>query len=182
MTDAFAVLGLARRPWVDAEAIQSRYRALAVESGREGGGPPLSHLNEARRIMEGHGPRLRHLVALEFPNAGPGGHFEPDWKLFESVGTLSRQVGVWAGRQGGAASAIERAALMSEVRQLRERLREVRGAIEEMAGRLDEAVRSLDRKWPEVSPAELLTVAGEWTYWQRWEAGMREAAALLDGA
>jgi len=182
VTDAFAVLGLSRRPWVDAEEIQSRHRELAVQSGRDGAGMPLSHLNEARRIMEGHGSRLRHLAALEFPDADAGGKYEPDWKLFESVGTLSRLAGLWAGRLGGAGSAIARAALMSEACQLRERLREVRVPIEEMSSRLDESVRSLDRRWPDVTPAELFSVAEEWTYWQRWEARTREVAALLDGA
>lgn len=71
MTDHFAALGEPRRPWLDPEVLREKFHRLAGEHHPDVAGdtaPDFAALNTAYSILREPHLRLRHLLALEFPD------------------------------------------------------------------------------------------------------------------
>jgi DnaJ-domain-containing protein 1 len=66
VTDLFAVLGLPRSPWLDAEELKQRHHAMMADEASANSSPTI--LNEARRTLQNPALRIRHFLALEFPD------------------------------------------------------------------------------------------------------------------
>ena len=118
MTDHFALLGEARRPWLDPEKLKEKYHALSRSA------PPSAELNEAFRVLSDPKLRLHHLLKLEGADltAGPAGAAAVA-ELFWNTGTLLREIERWLLRQSAATSTLARALLQPERGKLESRLR-----------------------------------------------------------
>jgi len=174
VTNAFAELGLAPRPWLAPAEIKTRYHDLARERA------PLASLNEARRILESPAARLRHLASLVAPEMTEFQKPSPNWAIFETIGNFCKDVREWRKRQG--TTALERSVQLAAAGRLRSQLLAARDLLESDHARLEALTLSLDAGWPQVNAAALLTLAEEWTFWSRWNDALHESAALLDGA
>ena len=109
MTDYFALLGEARRAWLDPEQLKEKYFALnrAVAADAE--------LNEAFRVLSDPKLRLHHLLTLAGADLTAGRQVPPSVaELFWNTGTLLREVDRWLLRSAEATSTLSRALLSSE--------------------------------------------------------------------
>lgn len=174
VTDAFAELGFAPRPWIDPAEIKLRFQKLTREHA------PLSRLNEARRILESPAARLRHLAALTAPEQTTFTKPAPNWAIFERIGKSSKDAREWKHRES--TTALTRAVQLAAAAPLRSQLEADRDLLASECARLEKQTLAVDALWPEVDAAALLSLAGEWTFWNRWNDSLRESFALLDGA
>ena len=122
MTDYFALLDEARRPWLEPEKLKEKYFSLARTA------PADAELNEAFRVLCDPKLRLHHLLTLEGADlvAGrpvPAAVADLSWK----AGTLLREIERWLARNQAAASTLVRALLRPE----REKLEQQLGKLEE---------------------------------------------------
>ena len=109
MTDYFALLGEARRAWLEPEKLKEKYFALnrAVAADAE--------LNEAYRVLSDPKLRLHHLLTLAGADLTAGRQVPPSVaELFWNTGTLLREVDRWLLRSAEATSTLSRALLSSE--------------------------------------------------------------------
>ena len=184
MTDAFAEMGLERRPLLDPAAVQSRYLELAPSRhpDRLGGDPaPLTRLNEARRILSSPPARLRHLLDLTFPGAASPTECSPDFELFSLVGNLTSSAESLAEKRERAGSALALALLKSETLALEKSLA---SASKKMAGlreKIEATIRHANDRWPDVVPQDLARLAGESAFCDRWTESLRRAGVKLLG-
>lgn len=183
MTDPFALLGLPRRPWVEPETVQDRYRARAADAhpDRPGGSAAtLAALNEARFLLASHSRRLKSLAASE--TAETPHPFEPDWTLFARIGSIDRSAKEWNQTFNATSNPLQKAVLIARQKSLRAELLEIRNLLNQQIEHLTAATKEADRRWPETTAGTILTLAEAWTYAERWNATLDEARALLDGA
>lgn len=126
MTDYFALLDEARRPWLEPEKLKEKYFSLARTA------PADAELNEAFRVLSDPKLRLHHLLTLEGADliAGrpvPAAVADLAWK----TGALLREIERWLVRNEAAASTLARALLRPE-----------RGKLEQELGKLEEQLRA----------------------------------------
>jgi hypothetical protein len=120
MTDYFALLGEARRAWLDPEKLKEKYFARARRA------PADAELNEAFRVLSDPKLRLHHLLTLEGAELTAGRPVPPAVvELFWNTGTLLREIERWSLRNSAAEGALGRALLQSERGKLEQRLSQV---------------------------------------------------------
>ena len=86
MTDYFALLGEARRAWLEPEKLKEKYFALNRTAAAE------AELNEAFRVLSDPKLRLHHLLTLEGCELIAGRPVPPAVaELFWKTGTLLRE-------------------------------------------------------------------------------------------
>lgn len=171
MTDLFAVLGLPRRPWLDAEEIKQRHHSLMAS----GSVSSATLLNEARRTLQNPALRIRHFLALEFPEYQPATRPQQDWDFFLKVGEATRQATELAARKSSLTHPLARAALQKEILSGREALGLLKEEIEKRLAAADERLQAFEK-----NPEDLAALAEEFAFLQKNENSVREALLALD--
>ncbi len=185
MTDAFAELGLERRPWIDPGLLQSRYHELAAHAHPDkagGDAAALVRLNGARRTLASHGLRLRHLATLAFPGSASTGTPAQDWEFYSRVAAVAGESKSAAEKKARAASALETAVAVAKISALKIELRDIEARAAGYGADLESAIREVDRSWPSATPDLLWKLADQWTFWNRWNDALREARTSLESA
>ncbi len=117
MTDYFALLGEARRPWLDPDQLKEKYFARARERAAD------AQLNEGYRVLSDPKLRLRHLLMLEGVELKLGREIPAALaNLFWETGNLLREIDRWLLKHGAATGALSRALLIGERASLEARL------------------------------------------------------------
>jgi len=117
MTDYFALLGEARRPWLDPDKLKEKYFARSRAAAAD------AELNEAFRILSDPKLRLHHLLTLEDAKLTLGRAVPPSVaELFWKAGALLREVERWLLKNGDTTSVLGRALLSSERTKLEGKL------------------------------------------------------------
>lgn len=155
MSDAFAVLGLPRRPLLDPEDIKNAHHRLAAS------GPASAELNEARSILENPATRLRLLADGE-PPANVA-----DWEFLMRCGAVFKNADRWLQASRSASSALQRAVLRSELPGIRRDLDSLAAALQARQDELQTRLAAADARWPDVESRELAALAGEFVFLQR---------------
>ncbi|HEY1771248.1 MAG TPA: hypothetical protein VGG02_13435 [Chthoniobacterales bacterium] len=171
MTDYFALLGEARRPWLEPEELKEKYHAQARA------GSPNEELNEAFRVLSEPRLRLQHLLALEKIETPAGRAIPPEVaELFWRGGNVLRETESWLRRNAEASGQLARAMLHPQRLKLNERLTSLESGLnashEATLGRL----QTLDARWATRAPndaAELIEIYDSLSYLAR----LRERAA-----
>jgi hypothetical protein len=150
MTDYFALLGEARRPWLDPEKLRKKYYKLNLAE------PPDAESNEAFRVLSDPKLRLHHLLTLEGADLTAGRPVPPSVaEFFWSTGTLLREIERWLLKNAGATGALGRSLLKTEQAKLEENLQELdeqlRTTYESELGQL----REIDATWDSALPNEI---------------------------
>ena len=70
MSDAFALLGLPRRPWIEADEVRAAFHRLAATAhpDRSGTTADFTEITRAYETLREPASRLRHFLALEQPD------------------------------------------------------------------------------------------------------------------
>lgn len=117
MTDYFALLGEARRPWLEPENLKEKYFALSRAAAAD------AELNEAFRVLSDPKLRLQHFLTLAGVELTVGRPVPPSVaELFWNTGTLLREVERWLLKCAEASSALSRALLSAERTKLEGKL------------------------------------------------------------
>jgi len=184
VSDAFAALGLPRRPSIEPAAVQESFRSLAarLHPDRCGGDPaPLARINAARKTLLSNAARLRHLLDLTFPPASPPAPPPPDFQLFSQIGALGRSIDAFADQRERSTSALSAALLRQEAARLEAVLSDASTKLGTLRAGIEADIRRLDALWPDVPPAELSSLAGRATFIERWEETLRQSEIRLAG-
>ncbi len=175
--DAFAVLGVERRPWIDPEVLRRAYqeRARTWHPDRDGGeAEKFRTLGEAYELVRDVASRLRALAG----DGESAGTEVTDADLFMRVGSgLQASRAVLAKREA-ARGVLERALLAGEVKGGLDELEALRAAVAERIAAAELELRATDGRWPEVRAVELSGLARRFdrlTSWRR-EVGAAELA------
>ena len=170
MTDLFAVLGLPRSPWLNTEEIKQRHHALMASGNASS--PTL--LNEARRTLQNPALRIRHFLALEFPDFAPTSRPHQDWDFFLKIGQATREASELAAKKSSLSHPLARAAQQNQILAQLDCLRLLKAEVETRLAACDDRLKISDE--PEV----LAALAEEFAFLQKNETSIREALLSLD--
>ena len=173
MTDLFAVLGLPRSPWLDAEELKQRHHALMAAEASANSSPAI--LNEARRTLQNPALRIRHFLALEFPDHQPTNQPHQDWEFFLKIGQATRQATELAARKSSLSHPLARAALQKEILNQRAALIVLKDEIEKRLASSDERLQAFEK-----NPEDLQALAEEFAFLQKNQNAVREALLTFD--
>ena len=171
MTDLFAVLGLPRSPWLDDEEIKQRHHALMAS----GSASLATLLNEARSTLQNPALRIRHFLALEFPDFTPASRPHQDWDFFLKVGQATRQATELAARKSSLSHPLARAALQKEILNQRATLLTLKEEIEKRLAAADDRLQAFKK-----NPEDLQSLAEEFAFLQKNQTAVREALLAFD--
>ena len=176
MTDLFAVLGLSRSPWLDAEELKQRHHAMMAAGHSNNTSPAI--LNEARRTLENPALRIRHFLALEFPDYQPAAQPHQDWDFFLKVGDATRQANELAARKSSLSHPLARAALQKEILTQRDTLLTLKVEIETRLAAGETRLRDFAEN--PADPVKLSALGEEFAFLQKNQASVREALLAFD--
>jgi len=170
MTDLFAVLGLPRSAWLDAEEIKQRHHTLTASGSASS--PTL--LNEARRTLQNPALRIRHFLALEFPDFSPTSQPHQDWDFFLKIGQATREASELAAKKASLSHPLARATLHNQILAQLDCLRLLKAEVETRLAACDNRLKI------SAEPEVLSALAEEFAFLQKNETSIREALLALD--
>jgi DnaJ-class molecular chaperone len=186
MSDLFALLGVERRPWLDAEALKEKYHALTARQHPDvaGASGDFAEINRSYQTLADPAARLRHLLDLEAPGAAARAQTVPAEiaGFFTPVAEARQGVDAFFKRYAAAASPLARALLSTEQYQVQERLEEIIARLQEQQEALLAQVRDTDALWVADRAAALGRLPVLWQslgYTAKWLATLRESLFRL---
>lgn len=174
--DAYAVLGLPRRPSVDPERIAGRFRSLAIELHPDAPGGDAGRfatLSEARRILLNPASRLMHLAGLIGGPDTPAGP-PPDPELAFRTGDAIRRMRGAREAVNVANSVIAKAVAARRLGDARNALNGVVAEVSTLVNKLEAHLADVDARWPDVEAGELAALAAGFRYAARWQSQCAE--------
>jgi hypothetical protein len=155
---------------LDAGDIKERHHALMAS----GSASSATLLNEARRTLQNPVLRIRHYLAVEFPNFEPAFRPHQDWEFFFKIGEATRLASELAAKKSSLSHPLARAALQKETLAKIESLHLLKAEIETRLAACE------DRLKISAGPEVLTALAEEFAYLQKNEKSVREALLDLD--
>ena len=198
MTDYFALLDQPRQPWLDENALKSKFLALASEahpdkqhgadeSQKAAANRRYAELNAAYQCLREHKSRLLHLLQLEL-GAKPADVQQIPRALadlFAEVATECRNADTFLAEKNKATSPLLQAQLFERGQEWAGRLRELQKKLAGLNSKLLEELKSLDAEWASKPSArrvllnrleELYRLFG---YFNRWNSQIQERIIQL---
>lgn len=165
MTDAFALLSEPRRPWLDADALKSRFLPLstavhpdrvhsASEAEKAAANTRYAELNAAYNTLREPRDRLLHLLELEAGGKPKDVQRIPlgTMDLFVEVGQSCRDADEFLKRKSAAESPMLKLRLMQEGLDWLDRLQALQGRVNAKRDEFITELRQLNAVW-EAAPA-----------------------------
>lgn len=177
MTDFFALLGLSPQVLPDEVVLKEAYfrRAAALHpDASHGDAKKFADLQEAHRIVGDHGLRLKHLLALRFPDYQPPSGIVGHSDIFMLVGQAIQNAKMFSQRQAAATSPLARALLAEEQNTTEQGIRTALRSLQECRSEFFKKLTALHDKGPQVTPEELAALASEWAFFSRWHSELAE--------
>jgi hypothetical protein len=160
MTDYFAVLAEARRPWIDPETLKARFVSLSrdahpdrvhgeSDSNKQAATLHYTDLNAAYTCLREPKARLRHLLELERGTRPKEVQpVPPDtMDLFFEVGQICRSVDAFLTGRNRVDSPLLKAQLFEEGFDWTEKINALQQRLATRLGALDEELRNLNPAW-----------------------------------
>jgi DnaJ-domain-containing protein 1 len=170
MTDYFALLDEPRRPWLDPQALKTKFLKLAAETHpdkKHGAGEmekaaanrSYAELNAAFICLAEPKLRLLHLLELELGTKPSDVQQIPSalGDLFAEVAMTCRNADAFLARKNKTASPLLQVRLFEQAQAWDEQLRTLQTRLAGLQGKLIEELKSLDASWT--------SQAGERTVW-----------------
>ena len=200
MTDYFVLLGEPRRPWLEPEALKSKFLALAAashpdkqrcasESEKLAANRRYAELNAAHNCLAEPKLRLLHLLELELGGKPSDVQQIPPAlaDLFAEVAAACRSADAVLAEKSKAASPLLQVQIFERGQEWVERLRALQTKLTGLRDRLIEELKSLDAQWTsKPQPLErksLLPRLEElyrlFGYFNRWNSQVRERIVQL---
>jgi curved DNA-binding protein CbpA len=171
MQDAFAILQLARRPWLEEAEVRAAFQKAAARmhpDAASGSAADFSELTKAYQTLREPASRLRHLIALECPGAASTAQLPTEsMTLFPIIAAVRQK--------------LESARSPADLASGRT---EAKAADKPLQDAMDLAlaeVRKADESWPsEVARQALPALQARLAFLEKWQAQLREALLRLD--
>jgi curved DNA-binding protein CbpA len=176
--DAFDLLGLPRRPWLDPAAVRAAFqdRARILHPDAAGGdAEEFARLNAAQAALGHPATRLRLLVG----EALPRGAVATDADLFLRIGAAVQEARGVRARLDEATSPLARALLAAEIAEVRPELAACAELVETALSGAEAELRALDEVWPGGGPEALARLAARFDRLLRWRKELSDRALEL---
>ena len=182
MTDHFATLGQPRRPWLDREALKEAFHRATAQQHPDiagGSGDQAAALNTAYATLRDPAARLRHLLELEWPDAGPApATIAPELAdLFGRIAALRQAGAALKKKQAAAHSPLARALLAGERTAHRRDLEAALAVLASAESSALENLRALDAAWSARTDelrGQLMAAHQSFAFLVKWQAQLRE--------
>ena len=204
MIDNFALLGQARRPWLDVEILKGSFLALSSQvhpdrvhsvsgADTQAASVRFAELNAAYQCLREPRIRLQHLLELE-RGSKPGGIERTPaeaMELFMQVGQLCREVDGFLDEREKTASPLLKARLFERGMEWADKLNQLQRVLGARQTELDARLKAMNREWqaaPAIGSSErpaalaleaLEGVYRELSYLSKWTAQLRECVVQL---
>lgn len=181
MTDYFAVMGLPRAAWIDAEELKERFHRLSASRHPDAGGGSaagFAELNAAWQTLRDPVARLRHFLELTAPGSAtvsPGPPAELG-DLFMEIAGLKHEVQQFSAARHKAGSPLARAILEPARLELVRRSSCITERLSTLIVETEACLRG-----GEDSPEVLCSVLAKMTFLRNWERHLGSLAAVLAG-
>ncbi len=176
VTDHFAVLGIPRTAWVDAEELKSCFHRLSAARHPDaagGSGEAFTELNAAWQSLREPAGCLRHFLELEHPDALASASTAQApaelADLFMDIASLRQSAQKFGAKFAAASSPLTKAMLEPERVTLRTRAATLASEIEARAASITGALRA-----GALSPSELATSLASLVFLSKWSALLAE--------
>ena len=201
MTDYFALLGEARRPWLDPEALKAKFIALSAETHpdhlqlpgateRMNANQRFADLNSAFNCLRDPKTRLQHLLELELgQKPGDLHQIPPDLaSVFMDIANLCRQTDDYLRQKEGTRSPLLRARLFEQGQKWSERLIARQRQVTRRQESLLAQLRALDEAWLKAednTPSKQILLDPLQEIWRllsfltRWSSQIQERLARI---
>lgn len=197
--DDFARLGLPRRAALSVDEVRAAFQKAAAAAHpdhasdaaeKELRTADFTKLNEASARLSATTTRLKHLLALEYPDLEGGGSRSVVMDdalvaLFSQVGGAVRAAAQWSAKQRAATTFLARAALAGEEMLAREELEtageKLRAALDGQHAALSEIDRRRGGEGDDVGQ-ELAALGQRAAFLEKWQAQLQSAWAGMFGA
>jgi len=190
LINLFTILEEQPRPWLDSEALKEKFHRLGAIQHPDlasGSAEQFARLNEAYRVLSDPALRLRHFIAVQFPDyASPANSATPaDFAdLFMEIGRLQQQARQFRDREAATQSPLAKALLISEQTALRTRLESTLTTVTTRQSDLFATLQRFAQSHPPLTsdptlPPQLAAIAARLTFLARWQAQLREAIFSL---
>jgi curved DNA-binding protein CbpA len=198
--DAFALLGVPRRPWLDAEVLKRGFLSLSgechpdrlhdgTEEQKRGAQERFTELNKAYQSLLDPRERLLHLAELETDSRRttdvqdiPPGLMS----LFFEVGKICRKADALIAEKTAETSPVLKVQMFARGQEEIEELQKVKRAVAFSREALLNEIKSLDTGWEAMDPSEqnsklgrLQEIAGLLNYSKKWDAQIEERIVRL---
>lgn len=196
ITDAFALLALPRRAWLSPEEVRAAFQAAAAaahpdaaadEADRMARTERFQQINEASAILTPVTSRLKHLLALVYPDFTPSRAAAMDdalVALFSTMGSAVQTAAAWVREREAATTFLAKAALAPREMRVQEALETAGGLLRAEQEKLDSVLRAIDASEAAAPPpAETLaTLASRAAFLGKWQGQLQAAWASLFSA
>ena len=201
MTDYFALLEEARRPWLDTDSLKQKFLARSAEfhpdrvhgadaATKAAAQQDYAELNAAYLCLREPRDRLRHLLELETGHKPGDLHEMPPElaDLFMQIAPVLRQADGFLARYTAITSPLLRAQSYGEAQQFTERLSRLQQGLREPQEALLARLEALGRIWEQQSPAkesktellpELESICRQLGFFSRWHGQLQERLLRL---
>jgi curved DNA-binding protein CbpA len=186
MTDLFALLGEAPRPWLDPDALKAKYHQITTEQHPDvaGATADFAEINRAYQTLSDPVLRLRHLLDLESPAAMSRTQPVPEEiaAFFAPVGAVRQGVEAFLKKHAAATSPLARALLAPEQYQVQETVEETIAALQQKQEALMGSLQEADGLWQSDRAAAMVALPVLWQslgYLAKWLATLRESLFRL---
>ena len=174
MVDHFAVLGIPRAAWVDAEELKSRFHALSAKQHPDaagGSGAAFTELNAAWQTLREPAGCLRHFLELEHPDALVSAGQTPAElaDLFMDIAAFRQAAQKFGAKYSAATSPLTKAVLEAERVALRTRLTALAANVET---RTEQSLATL--RDGGTQPQQLATLLASLVFLAKWTAQLAE--------
>ena len=172
--DHFAVLGIPRAAWVDAEELKTRFHKLSAERHPDaagGDGAAFTELNAAWQALREPAGCLRHFLELEHPDALASAGQTPAElaDLFMDIAAFRQAAQKFGVKFLTAGSPLAKALLEAERVALRTRLTALAANVEARTGQSIVTLRS-----DATQPEQLTTLLASLVFLAKWTAQLTE--------
>jgi len=174
MTNHFAVLGISRAAWVDAEELKTRFHRLSAKRHPDAAGgdsAAFTELNAAWQTLREPAGCLRHFLELEHPNVLPAAGQTPAElaDLFMDIAAFRQAAQKLGAKYSTATSPLTKAVLEAERVALHTRLTVLAADVET---RTEQSLATL--RSDATLPSQLATLLASLVFLAKWTAQLAE--------
>jgi DnaJ-domain-containing protein 1 len=187
MTDAFALLDEPRQPWLEVEALKTKFltRSAATHpdkftdpAEKETAQARFAELNTAHETLRDPKRRLQHLLTLERGHKPAEVHdiLPATADLFLQVGQLLRDVDPFLVQREAETSPLLKAQTYPQALDWLEQVNTLQQTLTQTLQTLDTQLQSLNKNW---TPETLEPLYHQYSYLQKWREQLNDRAMRL---
>lgn len=201
MRDHFALLDEKRRPWIDPEALKTKFLSLSAHchpdrvhaqgmKAQQDANRKYAELNAAYQCLSNTRKRLQHLIELESGSLPQNIQRIPPGTMeyFLEVGQLCNQIDRFLSDRDRATSPLLKVQFFEKAMDWTDKINALRQKLTCISRALEDELKSLNPDWDEAaSPAHskfppmdrLEQVYRTMSFLSRWESQLQEKSVLL---